>query len=146
MLKLEIFNKTRRKIQGGNFKKLLGTTAKVLEGEKIIKKSDSLSLELTWVGENEIQALNKEYRGKNKPTDVISLSYLEKRMHEGLVGEIFICIPYAKLQAKNLGFSLKQELEFLFVHGVLHVFGYDHKEEDELDAMMDLTCDILGRK
>lgn len=117
-----------------------------MERKKIIRKTGVLSLELTFISEGEIRALNKEYRGKNKPTDVISLSYFEDGMEEGFVGEIFICVPYAQTQAKELKSSLRDELEFLFTHGVLHIFGYDHQNTDEEAKMMNLALEILRRK
>ncbi len=63
-----------------------------------------------------------------------------------LAGEIFISVPYARMQAKQIGQSLNEELQFLFVHGLLHVFGYDHMKPDEEAHMLALTYKILGRK
>ena len=88
-----------------------------------------------------IKAMNKEYRKKDSPTDVMSFAYLEvtdykKEKGDVIVGDIFISDDTAKKQAKEKGHSLKKELEILFVHGLLHCFGFDHrtdKEEAEME-------------
>lgn len=90
--------------------------------------------------------LNKRHHKKNRPTDVISLSYFSKNMKDLFVGEIFICLPFAKKQAKQIRQSLNEELRFLFIHGLLHVFGYDHKKPREEARMKELTYRIIGRK
>lgn len=102
-----------------------------------IKKPLDISLSFVTLGA--IQTLNKQYRKKDRPTDVLSFSLLEAGLPKGLAGEItawgdvIICSAYAKEEAKRRGLPLKEELLRLVVHGVLHLAGYDHaKKEDEL--------------
>ncbi len=114
--------------------------------EKVV---DCLEGELNVIFVNDvyIQALNKSYRDKDKPTDVLSFNYEnENEDPEALVGEIYISIDTAKKQAKEKGHSLQEELEILFVHGFLHIHGHDHEEDDEYKKMYDLECKVLGKK
>jgi len=92
-----------------------------------------------------IRAVNKEYRSIDKPTDVVSLSYFDQGYFpdDSLTGEIIISIETAKLQAKEHKHSLKEELGFLFAHGLLHVFGYDHLKAGERKAMFKLQDEVL---
>ena len=110
---IEITNLTKSEID----KKYLSTVAD--KALKIVKLEE---LSLVLVGEGRIKALNKKYKGKNKVTDVLSFDY----------GEIFICVPQAKKQAKKLNHSLKEELSFLLIHGILHIAGYNHKQQKEV--------------
>jgi len=74
-----------------------------------------------------IQELNKTYRNKDKPTDVLSFPINEKVGDWLLLGEIVISVDTAKRQASSLGHSLQEELKRLLVHGFVHLLGYDHE-------------------
>ena len=98
-------------------------------------------LTLSFVDDPEIRELNKTYRRKDKPTDVLSFPLGEKGS-DGLfyLGDIVISIPRAREQAAEIGHPLERELEILTVHGFLHLLGYDHDaghetEEAELHAL-----------
>ncbi len=136
---------------------------KILEREKRLNKAlkgrskknkIAPRIDLTIVNDQAIKKLNKEYRGKNKPTDVLSFSYIEENNsfknggfpQEDLLGEIAISIDTAKKQAKEHHKTLNEELQFLFVHGLFHVFGYDHEEEEERKEMFDLQDEVVGDK
>jgi len=97
-------------------------------------------INLVLIDNAEIQKLNKNYRNKNIPTDVLSFPYLEieeilKNKEPTLTfGEIFIAKERAKADAKELDITFQQELNKIFVHGILHLLGYDHiYNEDYLD-------------
>ena len=116
------------------FQKILKTAAKELR----LKSKISLSVNL--VGEKRIQALNKKYRNKDKPTDVLSFPLNEKLEIRNLklkidkdVGDIFVCLSIAKSKAKRENITIKQKLAQLVVHGFLHLQGYEH-EKSEKDA------------
>jgi probable rRNA maturation factor len=93
-----------------------------------------------------IRALNKTYRGKDKPTDVLSFPIYEDGnfdMNEcisgALLGDVVISIPRAREQAKEVGNPFLKEIAFLTVHSVLHLLGYDHErsaDEDELQCRL----------
>jgi len=99
-------------------------------------------------GDKSMQALNQEYRKKDEPTDVIAFAYLEvtdykKEKGDIIVGDIFISIDTAKRQAKERGAALGKELEVLFVHGLLHLFGFDHKTKKQETKMEKWAKKIL---
>jgi len=106
------------------------------------------TLMLTLVSDREIHALNREYRGVDKPTDVLSFSYFNQERFPGddVVGEIVISVSTARRQAKEHKKTLNQELQFLFLHGLLHVFGFDHLKKAERKKMFDLQDEIVGDK
>lgn len=98
------------------------------------RKVDVLSLSL--VDENEMKKLNKRFFGINKPTDVLSFENIE---------EIIICKPIAKIQASKEKKKLIDELALLFVHGCLHIAGFDHDTEKNAKKMEILQKKILGK-
>lgn len=108
--------------------------------EKIVYKHFKLKqgISIALVSPQEIQVLNKVYRHKNKVTDVLSFN-LDS---DDLLGELVICLHKAKEQAKSHKKSLKEELQLLTVHGVLHLLGYDH----ELSEAEYLKQEIMQNK
>lgn len=76
-----------------------------------------------------MRTLNRTYRGKDRTTDVLSFPMIERVPpgYDGLLGDIVISIPKAGRQARDAGCPLSEELDRLFVHGLLHLFGYDHE-------------------
>ncbi|HHU91990.1 MAG TPA: rRNA maturation RNase YbeY [Halanaerobiaceae bacterium] len=84
------------------------------------------------VDNEQIQELNKEYRGIDEPTDVLSFP-----MDEEIWGDIIISTEKVLSQAEEYGHSLERELGFLAVHGILHLLGYDHQSAEE-EAVMRL--------
>ncbi len=86
-------------------------------------------LSLVLVSNRQIRQLNKEWRDKDAATDVLSFPLELVPPPAGLpweIGEVFISLPKAQEQAKEYGHSFKRELAFLFVHGLLHILGFDH--------------------
>jgi len=90
-------------------------------------------------GKEESRALNKQYRQKDYPTDVLSFPFNEEVPEEGFyLGDIFICYPIAEEQAKESGITLEEELFTLMLHGVLHLAGYDHETDSgEMKAIQE---------
>lgn len=84
-----------------------------------------------------IHQINKEYRNVDRPTDVISFAYNETENigPVEVVGDIIISIDKVKEQAKDFGHSEKREFFYLLTHGMLHILGYDHIEDDERKVM-----------
>lgn len=146
MLHCEFFQKTRARIPAKLFLPLLDKAEKRLVESKKIHTAKAFHFEVTFVGDVFMRKLNLTYHKKNCSTDVISLSYFDPKMSDSYIGEIFICVPFAKKQAKKIGQPLTEELKFLFIHGLLHLFGYDHKKPREEAHMLSLTYSILGRK
>ena len=113
---------------------------------------DGSELSVTFVTNDRIQEINREYRDKDKPTDVISFAMEE--LGEGeiplsvvgmprILGDIIISLAKAKEQAEDYGHSFIRELGFLSVHGFLHLLGYDHEIEEDEKKMFGRQKDIL---
>lgn len=103
---------------------------------------------VVFVGDEEIHEMNREYRGVDRVTDVISFAFEDNNdlvyNDIRMLGDIFICIPQMKRQATEYGHSEKRELSFLAVHGILHLLGYDHmneKDEKVMFALQELILD-----
>ena len=103
---------------------------------------------VVFVGDEEIHEMNREYRGVDRVTDVISFAFEDNNdlvyNDIRMLGDIFICIPQMKRQATEHGHSEKRELSFLAVHGILHLLGYDHmneKDEKVMFALQELILD-----
>ena len=112
---------------------------------KHVSKAEGV-LNVIFVNDDYIQALNKQYRKQDKPTDVLSFSYLEAPdfKETGLIGEIYISVPTAKRQVKEYEHSLEDELNKLFVHGFLHVFGHDHELDGDHKKMKAIEDKVLS--
>jgi len=141
MINLEYTNKTGLKISDEVFEEVMEKFSEVLADRINEYLSKSIgTIDLVIVDDETIHHMNKEHRGKDCATDVISFAYLEvadyrKEDIEIIVGDIFISIDTAKKQAKENGHSIERELEVLFVHGLLHLFGFDHKNDKEEEEM-----------
>ena len=100
------------------------------------------------VDKEKIQYLNKTYRNIDKVTDVISFALEDDKsfvkMDFRVLGDIYICLDKAILQAKEYGHSLEREISFLTIHGLLHLLGYDHMTEIEEKEMFGLQEMILN--
>ncbi|UTG99217.1 rRNA maturation RNase YbeY [Macrococcoides canis] len=105
---------------------------------------------VSFVDEDEIQAINKAYRNKDAVTDVISFALEEGEddfeMPDAprVLGDIVICVKRAKEQAEEYGHSFERELGFLSLHGLLHLLGYDHMNEADEARMFGRQDEILN--
>ena len=115
-----------------------------LEHEKV----SNACFSIIFVDNEKIEKINKEYRGIDRVTDVISFAFEDS---DDLVyndirvlGDIYVCIPRMIEQAKEFGHSEKRELSFLCVHGLLHLLGYDHMEKEDEEVMFALQELILN--
>ncbi|MRN55717.1 rRNA maturation RNase YbeY [Paenibacillus monticola] len=129
---------------------------KAAEAEGIIKGE----VDLTFVDNERIHELNREYRGIDRPTDVLSFAMNEAGEDEpeiiyeveedeeleefpDMLGDIIISVTRAQEQALEYGHSLERELGFLFVHGFLHLLGYDHQDDASEAEMMSKQEQVL---
>jgi len=121
---IEINNLTSVLIDNSFLKKVAGI---ILKKEKI----NNLELSVAFVNKNKIKELNKRYRGKDKPTDVLSFNRLEfigkKSKAKKMLGEIIICPQEIKKNAIKLKMSFKEEMINCLIHGILHIAGYNHE-------------------
>ncbi len=104
---------------------------------------ESKSMQVIFVDNKQIHEINKTYRNVDKPTDVIS--FPNDEVDDDSLGDIFISIDQAKLQAKDYGHSIEREIGFLAVHGYLHLIGYDHDTVENEAKMFELQESILNK-
>lgn len=119
----------------------------------VIKKTLELNnaedaiFSIIFVDDLKIHELNREYRGIDKVTDVISFAFEDnEESHDDerrVLGDIYISIPRMIYQAEEYCHSEKRELSFLVVHGLLHLLGYDHMIKEEEEVMFKMQDDIL---
>lgn len=133
MLSIEVNQKAGKRIAESWFEDVIKKSLDVLK----IKKEGEFSVAL--VDDGEIRRLNREYRGADKVTDVLSFKH-----EHPLLGEIIISYPQAGRQARSCGHSTKQEIKNLLVHGLLHLLGYDHKKDKEAEKMRKTEKKILN--
>ncbi|MDY0405541.1 rRNA maturation RNase YbeY [Virgibacillus sp. 179-BFC.A HS] len=114
---------------------------------------DEAELSVSFVNNDEIQVINRDYRDKDQPTDVISFALQEDSDGEleivgqnlpVVLGDIIISVDRAKEQAKEYNHSFEREMGFLAVHGLLHLLGYDHMNPEDEKVMFQRQDDILG--
>lgn len=119
--------------------------------EEVLRVEDFTShveVSLTLVDKDEIHALNRDYRGVDRPTDVLSFP-MDDEIFPGeedvdlILGDIVICLDIAKAQAEEYGHSLDRELSYLICHSTLHLLGYDHMEDDEKAIMRGKEKEIM---
>ncbi|MGL5830610.1 MAG: rRNA maturation RNase YbeY [Candidatus Altimarinota bacterium] len=135
---------------GGDFKALADETLRVLEESKSLGVSENFYkvekgiVEVGFLEDEKMCELNKKYRHKDETTDVLSFSFLEGEKFPGddLIGQIYISLKVARKQAEENGWSLEEEVKFLFVHGLLHVFGFDHLNKKDFEEMFKWHAEI----
>ena len=145
-MEISVINQSEEK-QWSRFRKDFSIIAK--RTEEILKLEKEYSASVIFVNPEEIHGINKTYRGIDRPTDVISFALMdseddyEMMEDDNELGDIFINVEAIRNQAKEYGHSLRREVCFLFTHGLLHLLGYDHMEEDEEKEMFALQDVIL---
>ena len=122
-------------------KEVINHTLEVMDAKESI-------FTIIFVTKEEIHELNKQYRGVDRVTDVISFA-LEDAHDVSLsdirvLGDIYICIDRMKEQAIEYNHSETRELSFLTVHGLLHLLGYDHQTKEDEEVMINLQRKILS--
>ena len=125
-------------------------TALVRCGLEYVSAPESSEVSISFVSREEIQELNRRYRGVDRATDVLSFAFTEPEdwntssASPMALGDIIICTDVAREQADTYGHSLGRELGFLIVHGLLHLAGYDHAEPEDEHIMRLAQREILG--
>lgn len=148
MLSLVYKNEVEEKVNQDLFDKILLKFEKILGSHVAnhLGKQDG-EIGLALLNDEAIRSLNLDHRGIDKPTDVLSFAYLEGERFEGgedvNVGDIFISVDTARRQSTEKGHTLERELEILFVHGLLHLFGFDHGDDKEEEEMEKRAKEIL---
>jgi probable rRNA maturation factor len=113
-------------------------------------KADKFEFSIKLVDEEEIQTLNKEYRDKDKPTNVLSFEYDledEPNFDEEFtyIGDIAVCVPVVIGQALEQNKKTEDHFAHLVVHSILHLFGFEHIDDNEAEIMESLEIQILKK-
>ena len=139
-MKINFVNETNLDVK--EYKKLIRSVFKHEKSDKFFN--------IIFVTKEKIQQINKDYRGIDRVTDVITFALMENLdeifMEAELeLGDVFICIDRAIEQAVEYGHSIEREIGFLAVHGYLHLTGYDHMTEEDEKIMFAKQEEILAK-
>lgn len=145
-MELKIFSETEQKfpkqVLQRAFSACMQELQTISEYQSLVENK-KLSINCVLTDNEKIRPLNFQWRGKDKATDVLSFPYEE--VDAGIFGEIFLSLEQAQIQADFLGHSLEKEVEVLLTHGILHLFGYDHEQENDFLEMNLLEKSIEKR-
>jgi len=114
------------------------------------RSTDEAEVSVALVDDDYIRELNREYRGIDAPTDVLSFPMDEEDPDAGedepylLLGDVVVSLPTAVRQAGEYGTDLLREVARLVVHGTLHLLGYDHQRDEDAERMEALEAEILA--
>ncbi len=137
-MEILIQNNTPKKIEKS---KLTSIVDKVIKAELGDRDIGTLNILLT--DDSEIESINKKFRHKDEPTDVLSFQY---GLEEETIGDIVISLDRISEQAAGFENSFEEELYYILIHGVLHVLGYTHHGyDDEGEEIFDLQRDYYTR-
>lgn len=143
-MEIGIFNQTEEKLDK-ELEELKNMLSDFCEREKL----GNVIFNIIIIDNSTIHEINKEYRGKDAPTDVISFALEDDKTviePDGvrILGDIYISIDKVHEQALEYGHSFKRELSFLAVHGLLHLLGYDHMEKKDEEIMFKKQEEVLN--
>lgn len=145
LISIQIDDQFHDKIDNALLEKTVKTTL------EIAKTANSFELGLVITDDASIHKMNREYRGIDSPTDVISFALLEgedfvmppdQTLH---LGEVVISYPRAIEQAKEQKHTVQREVMWLVTHGVLHLLGYDHENDEDRQQMQDIETVVIKR-
>tara|TARA_B110001450_G_scaffold73103_1_gene69449 strand:- start:10882 stop:11334 length:453 start_codon:yes stop_codon:yes gene_type:complete len=115
----------------------------------LVSNSEGLedaNINLSFISSKEMQSLNKQYRGFDKDTNVLSFENQDiSREHTKNIGDIAICYPYVVDEAKKENKELDNHITHMFIHGTLHILGYDHENESEANNMELKEIELLSK-
>ena len=141
MKNIELFNETNEEIDIEEIEKLTDYLVKYMNVE-------NAQFNVIFINNEKIREINKSYRGIDRETDVISFALEDEKTirveNERILGDIYISVEKAKMQAEEYGHSFKREICFLTTHGFLHLLGYDHMKKEDEEVMFKLQEEILN--
>lgn len=128
---IEIARRRRAGARGGDARAI----RRAVEATLIAEGAAGREVSVLLTDDAEIHTLNRDYRGKDKPTDVLAFALDEAGGPAGPLGDVIISVERAEAQAASRRVTLASELELLAVHGTLHLLGHDHGEPEEAGRM-----------
>lgn len=122
----------------------------VLDALKLLHQPRDTQVSLLLTNDAEIHSLNRQWRHKDRPTDVLSFSMREgggipEQVVGGLLGDIVLSMETCERQAEEKGWSIQEECSFLILHGILHLLGYDHERDEDHVVMEARTQEIWAQ-
>ncbi|MDH3972895.1 MAG: rRNA maturation RNase YbeY [Deltaproteobacteria bacterium] len=126
----------KKRLTGVSREKIRKTAEAVL---RLLQSSDA-ELSILLVDDAEMTAINSEYRGKNRPTDVIAFAMGEGEfgnINSNMLGDVVISLDRAKKQAMERNAQVMEEVRSLLIHGMLHLHGYDHEKDEAQRLLME---------
>lgn len=139
-MELRIHREAKTRLPGKLLQELFALVVRSERGS-----ADRSVINLVVTTDQKIRRLNHQYRSKDKPTDVLSFLIDGPSAADGVYGEIYISAPTAKRQAAESGRTLIAEYLWLFCHGLLHLFGYDHHEAEQARLMRHREQEYLSQ-
>lgn len=146
---IHIEEKFRGLVDDGSVKKI---ARQVLKAEGV---APPYEVSLVFTDSETVRQLNRDYRGVDKPTDVLAFYMLPQKGADSSfalppdgvtrLGEVIISYPQAAEQAREQGHSLERELALLIIHGILHLLNYDHDEPEEESKMREKEKELLEK-
>ncbi|MFA6080451.1 MAG: rRNA maturation RNase YbeY [Candidatus Gracilibacteria bacterium] len=122
-------------------KKYIQSVGRALE--EVTKIPQKGSINIIAVSLEEITRLNTQYRGKKGATDILTFPYLESvQTEKDIAGEIYLCLEKIKLYASERGTTYKEQLQYIIIHGMVHMMGYDHEREKDAQKMEEVEQKI----
>lgn len=118
-----VLNRTRQRVPKKFISEWLLSVSSELEKKRITESLKNYELILVLVSSTEMKKLNSKYRGKDYATDVLSFATDDLNV----LGELVLCLDVIKKQSVKHGLSIKEELGYMILHGILHLLGYDHE-------------------
>jgi len=150
-MRILIGNRQQRVKVTGRVRNLIRRTGQAVAG--MFKLPENTEVSITLLDDQAVKKLNNEYRHMDRPTDVLSFAFADAGEGieippggEGetrLLGEITISLERAVAQAEEYGHSLEREIGYLTVHGLLHLLGFDHRDEEQAAEMRQWEEKIL---
>lgn len=124
----------------------------IKETIQLSDEREDAEVSLMLVDDRRIHALNLEYRGVDRPTDVLSFALQDEmeeepeiEVEDEMLGDIVISVERARDQAEEYGHSFEREIVYLAVHGTLHLLGYDHEEENDKQEMRSKEEEVMAK-
>lgn len=150
-MELSIINQTSEKKWNAYRKDFMAILTKTCE---VLKRNDDFAMSLIFVDDEAIRVINRDYRNKDVPTDVISFALCDSEDEYEMedtqeLGDIFINVNAIVRQAMEYQHTYRREVCFLFTHGVLHLMGYDHmceEDEKEMFGLQDVILEDIAKK
>jgi probable rRNA maturation factor len=138
-MKLLLVNSSGDRVQKAWLERWLRGLARQL-ARRGFKGLSRKELVVVFVSGREMRRLNRFYRGKDRTTDVLSFAPAE----ESSLGELVLCLPVLRRQCRMTGLTVRGELGYMIVHGVLHLLGFDHVRSRQKDEMFALQDEIFS--